>query len=64
MAKGIVLLLALAGCTAPAGATIVRVNGEPLWLEHPITQAKIAECRKVDQKFHIDNSCGIEILSH
>lgn len=53
----------LAACTAPQSATLVRVNGVTRWAEHPITRLEMAECAKVDAKFGIENSCGIETIS-
>jgi hypothetical protein len=53
----------LAACTAPQTATLVKVNGQTRWAEHPITRLEIAECRKVDAKFGIENNCGIETIT-
>ena len=52
----------LAACTAPSGATLAKVNGVTRWAEHPITKLEMRECAKVDAKFGIENSCGIETI--
>lgn len=52
----------LAACNAPASATLVRVNGVVRWYEHPLTQADIAQCRKMDRQQGTDNACGIDFI--
>ena len=48
---------------ATKSATLVRVSGDVLWYEHPLIQAKIRQCKRVDEKLGVESSCRIEVLN-